>query len=46
LFDAAGLHDWPADLDPISGTEACAEAGLVVLALPTRRQLRIVDPPL
>ena len=25
LFDVAGSNDWPAHLDPISGTEACAE---------------------
>ena len=45
LFDAAGQHDWPSDPYGLAGTEACAQAGLTVLAPPTRRQLRIIDPP-
>ncbi|MDG5481991.1 RES family NAD+ phosphorylase [Mycolicibacterium gadium] len=45
LFDDAGLHDWPADSNPLPGAEACAQAGLAVLAPPTRRQVRIVDTP-
>lgn len=45
LFDTAGQHDWLNDPAPIPGTQACAAADLTVLALPTRRQVRIIRPP-
>jgi RES domain len=45
LFDAAGERDWPPDPAPLPGTTACTQAGLTVAARPTRRQLRIIEPP-
>lgn len=45
LFDDAGLQDWPVDPKPISGVDACTEVGIEVADLPTRTQLRIIDPP-
>lgn len=45
LFDAAGEHDWATDPRPVQGVQACAAAGLAVAHRPTRRQVRIVQPP-
>lgn len=44
LFDDAGLRDWPEDPNPVNGVQACIEAGISVAHLPSRAQLRIVDP--
>lgn len=44
LFDDAGLHDWPLDPAPVSGVQACADAGIEVAGLPTLAQLRVIDP--
>lgn len=45
LFDSAGQRDWPTDPEPVGGVQACTEAGLIIAQTPTRRQVRIVDPP-
>lgn len=45
LFDAAGQHDWPADPHPLPGVQACTQVGIAVTHRPTRRQVRIVQPP-
>lgn len=45
LFDDAGSHDWPADPAPLGGVQACTAAGITVADMPTRGQLRIINPP-
>ncbi|HWT49465.1 MAG TPA: RES family NAD+ phosphorylase [Mycobacterium sp.] len=45
LFDDAGQHNWSTDPRPLSGAEACDQAGIKVAHRPTRRQVRIVQPP-
>lgn len=45
LFDAAREHDWPTDPHPVHGVQACTEVGITVAHRPTRRQVRIVQPP-
>lgn len=45
LFDQAGQRDWPTDSAPLPGVQACADAGIIVAHRPTRRQVRITQPP-
>jgi len=51
LFDDAGdaglatAKNWPADPDPVSGEDACRQAGLTVYSPPTSRQVRIRSTP-
>lgn len=45
LFGEAGEQDWPRDQHPDHGVQACADVGITVAHRPTRRQLRIVQPP-
>lgn len=45
LFSEAGQHDWPDDQHPITGIEACQQAGLTIAQIPARRQIRIIQPP-
>lgn len=45
LFDDAGQRNWPTDPDALGGVQACARAGIKVAHPPTRRQVRIVQPP-
>lgn len=44
LFDDAGQRNWPTDPHALSGTQACAQAGIEVAHPPARRQVRIVQP--
>jgi RES domain len=45
LFDTAGQQGWPTDPHPVDGVQACTDAGITVARRPTRRQVRIVQPP-
>lgn len=45
LFGAAGQHEWPTAPRPVHGVAACTEVGIKVVHRPTRRQVRIVQPP-
>jgi hypothetical protein len=45
LFDTAGQQGWPTDPHPVDGVQACTDAGIRVARRPTRRQVRIVQPP-
>jgi len=45
VFDAAGQQDWPSDPRPLSGVTACRKAGIAAAHRPTRRQVRVVQPP-
>lgn len=45
LFDDAGQQNWSTDPHPLSGADACDQAGIKVAHRPTRRQVRIVQPP-
>ncbi|BCI84601.1 hypothetical protein MTY66_62260 (plasmid) [Mycolicibacterium sp. TY66] len=45
LFDDGGVHDWPVDPAPLGGVQACTDAGIEVADLPTRAQLRVIEPP-
>jgi hypothetical protein len=45
LFDVAGQQDWPTDPHPVNGVQACTDQGITVARRPTRRQVRIVQPP-
>lgn len=45
LFGDAGQQEWPRDHDPMTGIEACEQAGLTIAQVPTRRQVRIIQPP-
>jgi hypothetical protein len=45
LFDDAGQRSWSTDPHLLSGADACDRAGIEVAHPPTRRQVRIVQPP-
>ncbi|MGH3562624.1 MAG: RES domain-containing protein [Mycobacterium sp.] len=45
LFGTAGEHGWPTDPHPVHGVQACIEIGITIAHQPTRRQVRIVQPP-
>jgi hypothetical protein len=46
LFDVAGQQGWPTDHPhPVDGVQACTNVGITVAHRPTRRQVRIVQPP-
>jgi RES domain len=45
LFDVAGQQNWPLDPNPTNGVQACTDEGIMVARRPTRRQVRIVQPP-
>lgn len=45
LFESAGEHGWPTDPSPAVGRAAVEDAGLTVASRPTRREIRVVEPP-
>jgi hypothetical protein len=45
LFDSAGQQGWPTDPHATPGVKACDDVGIKVLHPPTRKQVRIVQPP-
>ena len=45
LFDTAGVHEWPTDPNPVDGIRACTDIGITVGRRPTRKEIRIQEPP-
>lgn len=45
LFDGAGQRNWSTDPCAIGGAQACAQVGIKVEHPPTRRQVRLIEPP-